>query len=114
MGPPPAWTLEQVRNPSIRQHLDSIECEGRTRAIAHEPLAALVVALRDAHGTVDIEAVARRREAPLPALHVCIGIALGLHWRRKERTARERKLHAPIQRLGLRRLVAALLGRAFI
>ena len=98
VGSPPTRDLQAVRHSSIRKHLDAIEREGWARAIAQKELAALVVAGCDAHGTVDVEAVARRREAPLPALHVGVGIALGRHLSREERAARERELHAPLQR----------------
>jgi hypothetical protein len=49
-------------NPTLRQHRDSIERERRACARAREPLATLVVVSRDAHGTVDVEAVARCRQ----------------------------------------------------
>ena len=114
MGPSPTRDLQQIRHPSVREPLDSIERERRARAIAHEPLATLVVVSRDAHGTVDVEAVARCREAPLPAFHVCVGISFGRRGSRKEGAARERELHAPLLRIGLPRLVAAFLGRELV
>jgi len=40
------------------------------------PVATLIVVGRDAHGTMHVEAVARRREASLPALEIRIGVAL--------------------------------------
>ena len=55
--------LELVGDAAIPQHREPIEREGRPRAVTHEPLSPLVVLGEDAHGTVDVEAVDRRREA---------------------------------------------------
>jgi hypothetical protein len=70
MGAPLPRDLEQIRDPPLAQHLDPIERERRPRAGTHETLATDIVVGREAHGTVNIEPVARRREAPLAPLEV--------------------------------------------
>src|SRR6185503_5680920 len=52
--------------------------------------------------------------APLSALHVGVGIGFGFLLSREERATRERELHAPLERIRLRRLMAAFVHRALI
>jgi len=56
--------LQQVRDPPIAQHLDPIERERRPRKGAHQALATFIVVGREAHGAMDVEPVAGRRQAP--------------------------------------------------
>jgi hypothetical protein len=72
MGAPLARDLEQVRDPPIAQHLEASERERRPRAVAREALAAEIIVGYNADRSMNIEPVARRREAPLAALKVCV------------------------------------------
>jgi hypothetical protein len=47
----------------VLHHLEALQREGRTGAVTDEALASLIVARLDAHCTVHVEAVVRRREA---------------------------------------------------
>jgi len=69
--------------------------KGGSRGGAHEALAPLVVAGLDAHGTVDVEAVARRREARLLAVQVFVtSVLAGGEGPAHERAAREAQVTA--------------------
>jgi RNA polymerase sigma factor (sigma-70 family) len=114
MGVPLARHLQQVGDPPIAQHLDSIERERRTSAIADEALATSIVVGREAHGAMDVEPVARRREAPFTPLEICVRVVFGRKRSREERAARERELRAPVNRFELGGLVAELLGGALV
>ena len=61
MGAPFTRDLEQIRNPPIAHHRESLERERWSSAVAHEALATEIVVGREAHGTVNIEPIARCR-----------------------------------------------------
>jgi hypothetical protein len=68
--------------------------------VAHETLAPDIVVRGDAHGTVDVEPVACRRQAPLTALEVSVlRIVRRSRRPREECSSRERELNAPVDRL---------------
>ncbi|XYH99429.1 hypothetical protein ACMHYB_06550 [Sorangium sp. So ce1128] len=66
--------MRPSRSSSMRESANGV----RARAVSDEPLAALIVARRDAHGAVYVEPVARRREAALLALEIRVGVVFEL------------------------------------
>jgi hypothetical protein len=115
VGAAAAHRLDPVADAPVPQHLDAIEREGRPGAVAHESLSPLVVAGGDADCTVDVEAVAARREAALLPVEVGVSIVSILPlllWPSEERAAGEGELGAGFDRGGLGGLVAPVLCRA--
>jgi hypothetical protein len=77
-----ARDLQQIRNAAVGQALDALERKRRARAVAHEPLAPLVVLGRDAHGAVHVEALERDARnlgqlVPVAGLGAAIAIGSG-------------------------------------
>jgi hypothetical protein len=115
MGAASARRLQQVRDAAVLQLLDALEREGRPRAIADESLSALVIAGGDAHCAVNVEAVVRRRKAPLLAVQVVVrAVVLRDEGPAEEGAAREREARERVDGRVRGWLVAAVLRRALV
>jgi hypothetical protein len=55
-----AWLLEEVGDSAVGQDRDALERKRRAGAITQQPFATFVVLGFDAHGAVNVEAIARR------------------------------------------------------
>jgi hypothetical protein len=114
-----AGVFDSIRHAAVRKHAEPLESEAGSGTVAHESLAAFIIAGFDAHCGLYVEPIELRCHRPgvLPIearLRCLAGLGGFGALKPGEGAATQRDVRARIERAPLRRLVGSVLGWALL